>query len=103
MPLARTTAVALVLAVWHVPTAAGQPGWSVWVHNEARPGEVTVAAPGSLRHPWRNDGGVFASRADAWKRACWLTRQGDIYGRRYAAREIEAGRVVCDANCNCEG
>ena len=97
----RSTAIAFACACCCAQSVGALQGWSVWVHNETRPGQVAVAAPGALQTPWRTDGGVFPSLAQAWKRACWLTRQGDIYGRRYTSKDVENRRIVCDANCNC--
>lgn len=81
--------------------AGGTTGWAVWFHDQSSPGIVTVAPPGAYSAPWQVDSIWPASPRDAWKKACWLTKQRGLYGRRYVSPEIDSGRIECDRNCNC--
>jgi len=81
--------------------AGAKTAWAVWLRNQSSPGIVTVAPPGTLRDPWQVDSIWPDGPGDAWKKACWLTRQGDLYGRQYSSPEIDSGRIACDQNCNC--
>jgi hypothetical protein len=75
--------------------------WAVWIDKLRSPHPVTVASPGSLVAPWTLESAAFMNFSEAWKRACWLTRNGGVYGERYEAAELTSGRIVCDDNCNC--
>lgn len=81
--------------------AGASNGWAVWFHNQSSPGVVTVAPVGTLTAPWQVDSIWGNNARDAWKKACWLTKQGDLYGRNYSAPAMDQGRVYCDQSCNC--
>ena len=99
--MAKSLAVAVLPGVLMLQTAAGAADWAVWTRQDVQPGLVSVAPVGSLPPPWRVDSIWSANRKGAWKKACWLSRNGDIRGRRYISPEMMNGSVICDTNCNC--
>ena len=84
-----------------IPISASAQNWAVWKHNQSQPGAVAVAPVGKLKGPWAVDSLWYANEKGAWKKACWLVRNGDLYGRRYLSSSMSVGRVSCDLNCNC--
>ena len=90
-----------ILCLIFLPANAGAQNWAVWKHNATRPGAVAVAPLGQLSQPWTVDSVWHTDAKSAWKKACWLVRNGDLYGRRYHSASISGGLVVCDQNCNC--
>ena len=96
-------AIVVALACFTVlVNSANADSWAVWTKNSIRPGQVTVAPVGSLHGAWQVDSIWLSDSRGAWKEACWLVRNGDIAGRRYSSADMSAGRVFCDANCNCK-
>lgn len=81
--------------------AGAQTNWAVWRHDASVPGQVGVAPAESIGAPRYIDSVWYADVGGAWKKACWLVRNGDIQGRRYLSPDMDAGSVVCDLNCNC--
>jgi len=85
-----------------ITTAASAETWAVWKRNISTPGTVLVAPLGSLSDPWNIDSVWHENSKGAWKKACWLVRNGDLLGRRYLSPRMESGEVTCDSNCNCK-
>ena len=94
--------LSLVLSAGLVVQAGAQTDWAVWKLDSTYPGQVSVAPTGSINPPWYVDSVWHSDVAGALKKACWLVRSGDIQGRRYFSADMNAGRVVCDLNCNCQ-
>lgn len=95
--------IALLLATLMVPTAAahGQSNWVVWKLDTTYPAQVGAAPAGNVTPPSYEYSAWNSDAAGAWKKVCWLVRNGDIQGRRYVSPEISNGHVVCDPSCNC--
>lgn len=85
-----------------VAPAYGQiENWAVWINPGQQPHGVTVAPLDQLSAPWELESAAFVSKTDAWKRACWLTQNGGLYGQKYESVEVLSGQIFCDNNCNC--
>lgn len=99
--LAGFGAYMLVFAV--APAHGQSEDWAVWTNTHQQPHHITVAPLHQLPPPWELESEAFVSKYDAWKRACWLTKNGGIYGQKYESTEILNGQITCDNNCNCAG
>ena len=84
-----------------VTSVAQAKSWAVVVQDQTRPAQVGVILLGTQLPPWRVDSVWHNNVNAAWKKACWLVRNGDIYGHRYHSSDMNEGRVNCDMNCNC--